>query len=65
MSKPIRALFISAVATVVALGAVTLLSGRKQRLPGRSETGLPGEVDTEEISPEQAAALMKELDAHL
>lgn len=65
MSRLFRALFIATVATAAVVGTALLVSGRKLRLPEGSESRVPGEVDTDEIGPEQAAALIKELGTHL
>jgi len=65
LTKLIRAVFISAIATAFAVGMVSLLSRRLPRLPGRDQTRLPGEIDPDDLGAEQAAVLMRELNAHL
>jgi hypothetical protein len=64
MSKILRALLISAVATAAAVAAVAFITGRPFQLtnPLVREPEGSGKVDADDLSDEEAALLMKEMD---
>lgn len=63
MSKVIRALFVSAVATGVA--AVVMTALRSPKPPRPRQPSMPGYVDAEALSADEQEHLAQELAAHV
>lgn len=65
MTKLLRAILFSAVATVLAVVTANVISGRRWSLVGRSLRSREDETDEEGLTGEQRDLLMDELNAQL